>query len=220
MRNRFDQQLALLNVELVTMGALCEEALTYAIRALFQNEEGMIDRTLEAEEQINQKEKEIESTCMKLLLQQHPVAKDLRVISSALKMISDMERIGDQAADIAEIVKYLDRRDMPVPAHLRQMSEFAAKMVTDAINSFVNKDLDLARKIILDDDVVDDYFEKVKLELIEAISEGRWTGEMGGQYYLDLLMISKYVERIGDHATNIAEWVIFSITGAHPEETN
>ena len=220
MRNRFDQQLALLNVELVTMGALCEEALTYAIRALFQNEEGMIDRTLEAEDQINQKEKEIESTCMKLLLQQHPVAKDLRVISSALKMISDMERIGDQAADIAEIVKYLDRRDMPVPTHLRQMSEFAAKMVTDAINSFVNKDLELARKIILDDDVVDDYFEKVKLELIEAISEGRWTGEMGGQYYLDLLMISKYVERIGDHATNIAEWVIFSITGSHPEETN
>ena len=121
MRNRFDQQLALLNVELVTMGALCEEALTYAIRALFQKEEGMIDRTLEADAQIDQKEKDIENICMKLLLQQQPVARDLRVISSALKMISDMERIGDQAADIAEIVKYLDRRDIPAPEHLHQM---------------------------------------------------------------------------------------------------
>ena len=220
MRNRFDQQLALLNVELVTMGALCEEALTYAIRALFQKEEGMIDRTLEADAQIDQKEKDIENICMKLLLQQQPVARDLRVISSALKMISDMERIGDQAADIAEIVKYLDRRDIPAPEHLHQMSDFAAKMVTDAINSFVNKDLELARKVILDDDVVDDYFEQVKKDLIGAISKGEWTGEMGGQFYLDLLMIAKYIERIGDPATNIAEWVVFSITGAHPEETN
>ena len=220
MRNRFDQQLAQLNVELVTMGGLCEEALIYAIRALFQKEEGMIRQTLEAEEQINQKEKEIESICMKLLLQQHPVAKDLRIISSALKMISDMERIGDQAADIAEIVKCLARRDMPVPEHLREMSDFAAKMVTDAISSFVNKDQELARKVILDDDVVDDFFETVKKDLIQAISNGDWTGEMGGQHYLDLLMIAKYIERIGDHATNIAEWVVFSITGAHPEETN
>ena len=220
MRNYFDQQLALLNVELVTMGALCEEALTYATTALFQREEGMIARAIEAEGQIDQKEKDIENICMKLLLQQQPVARDLRVISSALKMISDMERIGDQAADIAEIVKYLDRRDMPVPQHLRQMSDFAAKMVTDAINSFVNKDLEMARKVIVDDDVVDDFFEQVKKELISAISAGEWTGEMGGQYYLDLLMIAKYIERIGDHATNIAEWVVFSITGAHPEETN
>ncbi len=220
MRNRFDQQLALLNMELVTMGALCEEALVYAIRALFQKEEGMIARTLEADAQIDQKEKDIETICMKLLLQQQPVARDLRVISSALKMISDMERIGDQAADIAEIVKYLDRRDIPAPEHLHQMSDFAAKMVTDAINSFVNKDLDLARKVICDDDVVDDFFEQVKKDLIEAISKGQWTGEMGGQFYLDLLMIAKYIERIGDHATNIAEWVVFSITGAHPEETN
>jgi len=220
MRNRFDQQLALLNVELVTMGALCEEALTYAIRALFLKEEGMIARTLEADAQIDQKEKDIENICMKLLLQQQPVARDLRIISSALKMISDMERIGDQAADIAEIVKYLDRRDIPAPEHLHQMSDFAAKMVTDAINSFVNKDLELARKVILDDDVVDDYFEQVKKDLIGAISKGEWTGEMGGQFYLDLLMIAKYIERIGDHATNIAEWVVFSMTGAHPEETN
>ena len=220
MRNRFDQQLSLLNAELVTMGALCEEALVYATAALFQKEDGMIDRTLEAEAQIDQKERDIESICMKLLLQQQPVARDLRIISSALKMIGDMERIGDQAADIAEIVQYMDRRDIPAPEHLRQMSGFAAKMVTDAINSFVNKDLELARKVILDDDVVDDYFQQVKRDLIQAISAGDWTGEMGGQFYLDLLMIAKYIERIGDHATNIAEWVVFSITGGHPVETN
>ena len=220
MRNRFDQQLTLLNTELVTMGALCEEALVYAIRALFQKEDSMIERTLQAENQIDQKERDIEAICMKLLLQQQPVARDLRIISSALKMISDMERIGDQAADIAEIVKFMERRDIPAPEHLRQMSGFAAKMVTDAINSFVNKDLEMARKVILDDDVVDDYFEQVKRDLIQAISAGDWTGEMGGQFYLDLLMIAKYIERIGDHATNIAEWVVFSITGAHPVETN
>ena len=220
MRNRFDQQLSLLNTELVTMGALCEEALVYATAALFHNEEAMIGRTLEAEAQIDQKERDIETICMKLLLQQQPVARDLRIISSALKMIGDMERIGDQAADIAEIVKFMDRRDIPAPEHLRQMSGFAAKMVTDAINSFVNKDLELARKVIVDDDVVDDYFQQVKRDLIQAISAGDWTGEMGGQFYLDLLMIAKYIERIGDHATNIAEWVVFSITGAHPVETN
>ena len=220
MRNRFDQQLTRLNTELVTMGALCEEALVYAIRALFQKEESMIERTLQAETQIDQKERDIETICMKLLLQQQPVARDLRIISSALKMISDMERIGDQAADIAEIVKYMGCRDIPAPEHLRQMSSFAAKMVTDAINSFVNKDLEMARKVILDDDVVDDYFEQVKRDLIQAISAGQWTEEMGGQFYLDLLMIAKYIERIGDHATNIAEWVVFSITGAHPEEKN
>ena len=220
MRNRFDQQLALLNTELVTMGALCEEALVYAIRALFQKEDSMIERTLQAEDQIDRKERDIEAICMKLLLQQQPVARDLRIISSALKMISDMERIGDQAADIAEIVKFMERRDIPAPEHLRQMSGFAAKMVTDAINSFVSKNLEMARKVIVDDDVVDDYFEQVKKDLIAAISAGDWTGETGGQFYLDLLMIAKYIERIGDHATNIAEWVVFSMTGAHPVETN
>lgn len=220
MRNRFDQQLAQLNVEMVTMGALCEEALVYAIRALFQNEEGMIERTLEADAQIDQKEKDIETICMKLLLQQQPVARDLRVISSALKMISDLERIGDQAADIAEIVKYLDCREITVSEHLRPMSDFAAKMVTDSINSFVSRDLEMAKKVIQDDDVVDDYFDTVKNELIAAISKGEWEHENAGKSYLDLLMIAKYIERIADHATNVAEWVIFSITGSHPEEKN
>ena len=216
MRNRFDQQLEKLNVELVTMGALCEDALTYAIRALFDRESDMAERAEEAEKQIDQMERDIESICMRLLLQQQPVARDLRVISSALKMIGDMERIGDQAADIAEIVKYLDEEEVPNLGHLREMSDFAAGMVTASINSFVRQDLDLARKVILDDDVVDGYFEKVKEALIGIIAEG----DRDGAFLLDILMIAKYIERIGDHATNIAEWVVYSITGEHPEETN
>lgn len=216
MRNRFDQQLEKLNVELVTMGALCEDALTYAIRALFDRESDMAERAEEAEKQIDQMEREIESICMRLLLQQQPVARDLRVISSALKMIGDMERIGDQAADIAEIVKYLDEEEVPNLGNLREMSDFAAGMVTASINSFVRQDLDLARKVILDDDVVDGYFEKVKEVLIGLIAEG----DRDGAFLLDILMIAKYIERVGDHATNIAEWVVYSITGQHPEESN
>lgn len=216
MRNRFDQQLEKLNVELVTMGALCEDAVTYAIRALFDRESDMVERAEEAERQIDQMERDIESTCMRLLLQQQPVARDLRVISSALKMIGDMERIGDQAADIAEIVKYLKEDEVPNLGHLREMSDFAAGMVTASINSFVRQDLDLARKVILDDDVVDGYFEKVKEALIGIIAEG----DRDGAFLLDILMIAKYIERVGDHATNIAEWVVYSITGTHPEESN
>ena len=216
MRNRFDQQLEKLNVELVTMGALCEDAVTYAIRALFDRESDMVERAEEAERQIDQMERDIESTCMRLLLQQQPVARDLRVISSALKMIGDMERIGDQAADIAEIVKYLKEDEVPNLGHLREMSDFAAGMVTASINSFVRQDLDLARKVILDDDVVDEYFEKVKEALIGLIAEG----DRDGAFLLDILMIAKYIERVGDHATNIAEWVVYSITGTHPEESN
>ena len=198
------------------MGALCEDALTYAIRALFDRESDMAERAEEAEKQIDQMEREIESICMRLLLQQQPVARDLRVISSALKMIGDMERIGDQAADIAEIVKYLKEDDVPNLRHLREMSDFAAGMVTASINSFVRQDLDLAKKVILDDDVVDGYFEKVKEALIGLIADG----DIDGAFLLDILMIAKYIERIGDHATNIAEWVVYSITGEHPEETN
>lgn len=216
MRNRFDQQLEKLNVELVTMGALCEDALTYAIKALFDRESDMAERAEEAEKQIDQMERDIESICMRLLLQQQPVARDLRVISSALKMIGDMERIGDQAADIAEIVKYLKEDEVPNLGNLREMSDFAAGMVTASINSFVRQDLDLARKVILDDDVVDGYFEKVKEALIGLIAEG----DRDGAFLLDILMIAKYIERVGDHATNIAEWVVYSITGEHPEESN
>ena len=169
-----------------------------------------------ADAEIDQAERDIERLCLTLLLQQQPVARDLRVISSALKMIGDMERIGDQAADIAEIVKYLKEDDVPNLRHLREMSDFAAGMVTASINSFVRQDLDLAKKVILDDDVVDGYFEKVKEALIGLIADG----DIDGAFLLDILMIAKYIERIGDHATNIAEWVVYSITGEHPEETN
>ena len=216
MKIRMDRQLAQLNRELTEMGALCEDALTYAIRALFDRESDMAERAEEAEKQIDQMEREIEAICMRLLLQQQPVARDLRVISSALKMIGDMERIGDQAADIAEIVQYLKDDEVPNMVHLRKMSDFAAGMVTASINSFVRQDLNLARKVILDDDVVDGYFEKVKEALIGIIAEG----DRAGAFLLDILMIAKYIERIGDHATNIAEWVVYSITGQHPEESN
>ena len=161
-------------------------------------------------------EKDIESMCMRLLLQQHPVARDLRVISSALKMISDMERIGDQAADIAEIARYLEGSIIPGIQHLKSMSEYAAEIVTRSIDSFVESDLDMAVQVIKDDDVVDRAFDEVREDLLCAIGEGT----IDGKILLDLLMIAKYIERVGDHATNIAEWVVYSITGAHPEETN
>ncbi len=219
MRSRFDQQLELLNVELVEMGALCEEAITYAVKALFACEKEMIERADEAEALIDQKERDIENICMRLLLQQQPVARDLRTISSALKMISDMERIGDQAADIAEIVRYMDESadgetdSILGSEHLRGMSDFAAKMVTASIDAFVEKDLEKASKVITDDDVVDDYFEKVRADLIAAITDDAEKAQL----YLDILMIAKYMERIADHATNIAEWVVYSITGRHPD---
>ncbi len=215
-RNRFDQQLENLNTALVTMGALCEDAVTFAGKALFDKDMEMAAHAEEAEGQIDQMEKDIESMCMRLLLQQHPVARDLRVISSALKMISDMERIGDQAADMAELAKYLMDGAIPNVHHLKAMSDYAAGMVTRSITSFVEQDLDMARQVILDDDVVDEYFAEVRKDLIAAISEGT----MDGQFLLDVLMVAKYIERVGDHATNIAEWVVYSITGAHPEETN
>ena len=215
-RNRFDQQLENLNNELVTMGALCEDAVNFAIKAVFDNDMDMAARAKAAEQQIDQMEKDIESMCMRLLLQQHPVARDLRVISSALKMISDMERIGDQAADIAEISKYLMETEIPDAIHLRRMSDYAAGMVTRSINSFVNQDLDMARQVILDDDEVDSDFELIRENLIQAVRERT----VDGEFLLDVLMIAKYIERVGDHATNLAEWVVYSITGAHPEETN
>ncbi|MBR5230216.1 MAG: phosphate signaling complex protein PhoU [Firmicutes bacterium] len=215
-RNRFDQQLENLNNELVTMGALCEDAITFATRALFEKDMEMAKKAREAERQIDQMERDIEAMCMRLLLQQHPVARDLRVISSALKMISDMERIGDQAADIAEIAGYLAGAEIPNIEHLKSMSDYAADMVTRSINAFVDQDLEESKKVILDDDVVDEAFAEVREDLLRAVGQG----SVNGQTLLDVLMIAKYLERIGDHATNLAEWVIYSITGAHLEESN
>ena len=187
----------------------------------------MIERAEESEKTIDRMEREIEGLCMRLLLQQQPVAGDLRMISSALKMISDMERIGDQAEDIAEIVKYMADREIPNPRHLKNMASYAMAMLTGSINAFVERDAEKARKVITDDDAVDDLFAKVKEDLIDSIGTSAKTGREEeqfcreeGQFLLDILMIAKYIERVGDHATNIAEWVIYGLTGSRPEEKN
>ena len=211
MRNRFDEQLNTLHNELITMGALCEEAISSAVKLLVNNGANMKENVLETDKQIDQKERDIENLCMKLLLQQQPVANDLRTISSALKMISDMERIGDQASDIAEIAEYACGNGVQSEIHIADMAKAAIKMVTDSIDSFVKKDTELARAVIKHDNVVDDLFDKVKGELISAIENKAANAEA----LIDLFMIAKYFERIGDHAENIAEWVIYSITAKH-----
>lgn len=213
MRNRFDEQLNTLNNELITMGALCEEAISSAVKLLIYNDVKMKENVLDADKQIDQKERDIEVLCMKLLMQQQPVASDLRTISSALKMISDMERIGDQAYDIAEIAEYAYGSGMESETHIADMARATIGMVTDSIDSFVKKDIALAHTVIEHDNTVDDLFDKVKSELINAVQQRAVYAEE----LIDLLMIAKYFERIGDHAENIAEWVIYSITGKHAE---
>lgn len=215
MRNRFDQQLEQLNEDLIELGALCKEAVADAMSALLQSDRQARQKTFLTEYEIDHKERDIESLCMKLLLQQQPVARDLRVISAALKMISDMERIGDQASDIADIVKFLEGSDITEHVHIQQMAEAAMKMLTDSIESFVKKDLLLARKVMKEDDVVDALFNQVKSEIIQVIAENPKQGEQ----CIDTLMIAKYFERIGDHVVNIAEWVEYSVTGIHKEHT-
>ena len=214
MRSRFDEQLAILNRELIEMGALCEEAIVLEAKALTDKDKTMAAKVAAMDAEIDQKERNIESMCLKLLLQQQPVARDLRQISAALKMITDMERIGDQAEDISEIVITLDGRYAENSALLKGMAESTIQMVTESVDAYVKRDTALAHKVIEMDDIVDDYFDQVKAELISKIA-----GEPAdGEYALDLLMIAKYLERIGDHAVNIAEWVIFSVTGKHGEE--
>ncbi len=211
MRNRFDEQLARLGQELTEMGAKCENAIATATKALFDGDAQMAQDAIAAEIEIDRMENSIETLCMRLLLQQQPVAKDLRLISAALKMITDMERIGDQAADIAEIASMQNIRPSGDIAHIDDMARSTIKMVTDSVESFVKKDLDMARAVIEYDDVVDNLFDQVKVEIVELLKKDRQSSE----YALDLLMIAKYFERIGDHATNIAEWVEYSITGVH-----
>ena len=211
MRNRFDEQLNTLNNELITMGALCEEAIASAVKLLTENAPEMKENTIETDKQIDRKEKEIETLCMRLLLQQQPVASDLRVISSALKIISDMERIGDQASDIAEMADYAREGGVQSKIHIADMAAATIKMVTESVDSFVKKDINLARAVIKHDNIVDSLFDKLKSELIAAVQQRTANAET----LIDLLMIAKYFERIGDHAENIAEWVIYSITGDH-----
>lgn len=214
MRNRFDEELEKLNVELITMGALCEDAISASVKGLFENDKIMLKKAVETDSQIDQKERDIETLCMKLLLQQQPVARDLRTISSALKMISDMERIGDQASDISEIAEFIGGNKVIFETHIRDMANAAIKMVTDSVDSFVRKDLNLAYSVMKYDDIVDDLFIKIKNELINFISENKDDSE----YCVDLLMVAKYLERIGDHAVNVAEWVEYSLTGKHKQQ--
>ena len=213
MRNRFDEQLFELNREIIEMGAMCEEAIASATKALISGDVELAANIKKSSSVIDQMERDIEGRCMKLLLHQQPVAKDLRIISAALKIITDMERIGDQAEDIAEIVTFLNGHTMESMEIIKDMACETIEMVSASVDSFVKRDVSLAEKVIAQDDIVDAYFSKVKSVIINFIAKNSSDGE----FALDLLMISKYFERIGDHATNIAEWVIYFVTGAHEE---
>ena len=210
MRNKFDMQLELLNEQLTRMGELCELPNNRVTKALVEGNLEQAKKVMAADEEIDQMEKDIERLCLKLLLQQQPVAKDLRQISAALKMITDMERIGDQTADIAEIIISAGMSEAGDVKKIEEMSAGVARMVNDSVTAYVERDLELARKVMEADDNIDKLFDEIRASIIKLIAEGN-KGEQG----VDLVMISKYLERIGDHATNIAEWVEFSITGVH-----
>lgn len=217
MRNRFDRQLLELNNELIQMGSLIEKAIEMGIQALVKQDVEKAEEAIKFDIEIDQQEKTIEALCMKLLLQQQPVAKDLRLISAALKMITDMERIGDHAADISEMTILMagyeyqkSEIDMDL---VKEMAKETTNMVIKSVDAFVNKDLELARWVLHQDDVVDDLFSEYRHQLIVKINENVKNGEQA----TDMLLVAKYFERIGDHATNIAEWVIYSITGEHEE---
>ncbi len=211
MRNKFDEQLHLLNENMIYMGELCEDAIDFAIDALMVGDLTLAEKAAETEKEIDRLERDIEALCMKLLVSQQPVAKDLRQISSALKMVTDMERIGDQAEDIAEIVSFIDIKENVNNEHISAMTKAVIKMVKHSVDAFVKKDKKSAMAVIDEDDQVDELFCKIKSDLIALIKENKINGEKA----LDILMIAKYLERIGDHATNIAEWVVYSITGTH-----
>jgi phosphate transport system protein len=209
MRESYHKQLDKLHTELIRMGALCEEAIANAVRALLDSDESLREKVWNSERAIDTKEREIEVFCLRLLLREQPVAGDLRQITAAQRMITDLERIGDLAADIAELSRFIKRTEIKSGVHLTGMAKAAAKMLTDSVDAFVAADLEKAQAVIAYDDLVDEYFAKVKLELISLISSDPLTGEA----CLDLLMIAKYLERIGDHAQNIGEWVEYYITG-------
>ena len=215
MGNWFHDELDALNTHLLEMGSMIEYAIETGVQAMEQRNAELARTIVSYDREIDQKEREIESQCLKLLLRQHPVARDLRFISAALKMVTDMERVGDQAADISETVSYIAQEGyIKQLEHIPKMAEKAVHMVKRAVDAFINRDLDLARAVIDMDDEVDGLFDVIKRELIELIHQN---SDMGAQA-LDLLMIAKYFERIGDHAVNIAEWVEFAITGVHKGE--
>ncbi len=215
MRTRFDEQLTEMNNSLIMMGALIENAISQAIKALIGQDVELAKKVIEYDDEIDEMEKHIESCCLKLILHQQPIASDLRLISTALKMITDMERIGDHATDISEITMVLSKAIyIKELVHIPQMADATIKMVSDSIDAYVKKDLEIAYSVIKHDDIVDELFCKVKKDLIDLIHKDVKNGEQA----MDFLMIAKYFERIGDHAVNIAEWVIFSITGQHKDK--
>ena len=213
MRIRFDEQLKQLNKEMINMGTMIEKSIGDAVKALMKQDVELAQKVMAGDEEIDRTERKIEDLCLRLLLQQQPVARDLRNISAALKMISDMERIGDQASDIADITKFLENSELTQHVHIQQMAESAMSMLTESIDAFVRKDLLLARKVMKEDNTVDDLFNQIKLEVIQEIAQNPDEGEL----CVDMMMIAKYFERIADHVVNIAEWVEYSVTGEHKE---
>ena len=211
MRNNFNLQLNELHEDLKKMGTLCEDCITFATQSLLLGDTELGERAIQAEKQTDIMEKEIQNLCMRILLQQQPVARDLRQISAALKMITDMERIGDQAFDIADITKSGSFQGFSGKVHIKEMAKAAIHMVTDSVDSYVKQDVQLAKRVTEEDDVVDELFLKVRRELAKLIH----TDQNASEQALDLLMIAKYLERIGDHAVNVSEWVIYSVTGKH-----
>ena len=213
MRDFFQEQLKDLNRELVKMGADCEDIIALASQSLTGWNEELAKNVSVIGARIDEGYRTVENICLTLLLRQQPVARDLRVISAAMKMITDMERIGDQAEDIVDLVPHMESRPDEKFPRIREMAKAAKQMVTEAVDAYVKQDLELAYTVMKHDDIVDDYFNKVKAGIIGIIAEDPTEGE----YALDLLMIAKYFERIGDHCTNIAEWVEFSVTGIHKD---
>ena len=211
MREYYTAQLETLNTNMIQMGALCEDAISAAIQSLLEDDRTIAKKVADTELEIDQMERDIERQCMRLLLMQQPVATDLRVVSSALRMIADLERIGDQAFDIADITKSGSFQGFSGKVHNKEMAKAAIHMVTDSVDSYVKQDVQLAKRVTEEDDVVDELFLKVRRELAKLIH----TDQNASEQALDLLMIAKYLERIGDHAVNVSEWVIYSVTGKH-----
>ena len=219
MRLHFDEQLDKLNSEMILMGSMIERAIENAGTLLETRNMDLASVLKTGDSEIDRKEREIETMCLRLILMQQPVARDLRLISAALKMITDMERIADQASDIAEILSMpMTGEWIPYPPHLKQMAGETAKMVHKSIDAYVARDLNLAREVINDDDKVDELFTQVKNDIIAIIESGSEGGKLDGMQLLDMLMIAKYFERCADHAVNIAEWVEFAVTGRYKGE--
>ena len=217
MRNRFDKQLTEMNHELMSMAMLVESSISMAVAAMQQNDAELAKNIILKDDEIDHKEREIERMCFMLLLSQQPVPGDLRSISTVLKMLTDLERIGDHASDISEITVMNADKALELPEYIPQMAETAGLMVRNAIDAFIQKDLVKARSVIRNDDIVDDLFLALRNELIDSIRTRGNT--LDGEQTLDMLMVGKYFERIGDHAVNIAEWVVFDITGMHKDDT-